>query len=356
MLPLQLSMREFERQARLNAFSWSLALYGALLWGLYGLYSIDTEVVKVQLGRAKPAAVRCLSSKSKKRHHFLKKRKAEHHQDRTSLGKNAATNGARSAVIPAQGARALKEEKRQKRLQAEREAAKLRAEHEALVRGRKKQAEAAKKAQLEKAAQERRAAESAKKAAAQKKVAAALAAKEREKAQKIAQSHVAPVLEEHEVKQNKVLQQVEREKARDLEKKIEKLEYEAAEAAEEEAQVAETQTEGTGSDEADEEEGNEDAVFGTGENPEELSPDGAALLYAIERVWRPPAGVRAQLTAQIRVSLRSDGAVLDAVIEKQSGVVAFDMAARAALWRVSYPNGLWGKTLVIIFGGTRGTQ
>lgn len=83
---------------------------------------------------------------------------------------------------------------------------------------------------------------------------------------------------------------------------------------------------------------------------EGLSRDGVALMRSIGRSWRPPRGLKADLSARLMVRLNGDGKVEDVIIDQKSGVLAYDMAARASLWRAEYPAVFWGKTVAIVFG------
>lgn len=78
-----------------------------------------------------------------------------------------------------------------------------------------------------------------------------------------------------------------------------------------------------------------------------------ALSRAIARSWHPPHGLAEDLSSVLAVHLRADGSVEDVEIEEKSGVLAYDMAARGALWRVNYPRDFWGKTIAISFGAQR---
>lgn len=81
-----------------------------------------------------------------------------------------------------------------------------------------------------------------------------------------------------------------------------------------------------------------------------MSRDGVALVRALSRTWRPPRGLSTDLSARMRVALATDGRVLGVDVEKGSGVMAYDMAARGALWRAEYPQVFWGKAIVVAFG------
>lgn len=65
--------------------------------------------------------------------------------------------------------------------------------------------------------------------------------------------------------------------------------------------------------------------------------------------WRPPRGLRKDLVCHIKCNIGSDGAVASCVLEKPSGVLIYDMAARSAAKAMSLPRWAWGKEFTIIF-------
>jgi len=98
-----------------------------------------------------------------------------------------------------------------------------------------------------------------------------------------------------------------------------------------------------------------EAAFGVSEDgevfdEEGVSREGLAVMRSVGRAWRPPRGLSPLLSARLIVSLYDDGSIEKVVIEKKSGVLAFDMAARAALWRAEYPSIFWGKNIAVVFG------
>ncbi|MBN2267181.1 MAG: TonB C-terminal domain-containing protein [Candidatus Babeliaceae bacterium] len=356
---LQRSMHDFEREARLNALSWAFALYMAILWGLLSLYDWRADVVVVRLGRRlSPASVR-LTSGSKKEKRLLREKGGGPHTGR-KRGNDRRKLQEKSSET----------EIAKKRRAAEREAKRLRVEHEKLMREReeaKKRAYAVRERermqQREKAAQQRAAIEKERKEQERVRVAAAQKKREAER-QKIRMKEQCRVAEEArkaEERRKLVTQKKSREKqlqkatppkeelpvaSEDIDEKIVDLEKRIVEV--EETASVQDYNEETGGDDSSEE------VVTLGEDADggELSRDVAALMHALERVWRPPRGLSAHLAVSARVTLGGKGTVTEVVLEKESGVLAFDMAARAALWRVTYPTGFWGKSIIIVFGGT----
>ncbi len=78
--------------------------------------------------------------------------------------------------------------------------------------------------------------------------------------------------------------------------------------------------------------------------------DNAAFVSAIRRVWRLPRGLRSDLKAQVLLDLGPQGTVQSVAVVRSSGVVAYDLSARAALHRAEYPQVFWGKKICIEFG------
>lgn len=74
-----------------------------------------------------------------------------------------------------------------------------------------------------------------------------------------------------------------------------------------------------------------------------------ALSRAIARAWKAPQ-VSIKNPAHMMVEL--DGAGKPTVIEfeKKSGIVIYDIEARAAIMRAEFPQEFWGKKFIIIFG------
>lgn len=74
-----------------------------------------------------------------------------------------------------------------------------------------------------------------------------------------------------------------------------------------------------------------------------------ALARAVTRVWRPP---QVKITSPVRAVAQVDatGKVKDVQLETKSGVVAYDIAARAAVLRTEFPKEFWGKPVALVFG------
>ena len=75
----------------------------------------------------------------------------------------------------------------------------------------------------------------------------------------------------------------------------------------------------------------------------------AEIKHEIERHWRPPAGMARDLVCQIKIVVAWEGAVGSLVLQKRSGVLAYDVHARAAVAAMKFPKATWGKELIISF-------
>ena len=73
------------------------------------------------------------------------------------------------------------------------------------------------------------------------------------------------------------------------------------------------------------------------------------IVNAVRRWWYPPRGVQPQALCTVRVTIASSGSVTAAVIEKSSGVPVYDIAAKGALLKATFPKHIWGKQCVVQF-------
>jgi outer membrane biosynthesis protein TonB len=79
--------------------------------------------------------------------------------------------------------------------------------------------------------------------------------------------------------------------------------------------------------------------------------DAAALAVQLEiqeellRVWRPPVGIDEGVSCTITVTLDDTGAAQTVEIVKPSGILLFDVSARAAIQQAVWPRAFWGATL-----------
>lgn len=338
---------EFEREARINAFSWSFAAYVAIVWFLTAVFDKTEDVVTIRISQsARPAVVRWQGS-------------GGGHGGTPAIGKipRRRRKGMFSEAAKAREAAKRAAAQERVRLAAERKKAAAQKQENQRTQRRAEEArrvaqEAERVARIEKAAYERklaREAERKKQEAARAREAQEAAAarekerEEQERRERAAAEKTAPeAVEKHPAVKpvKKELETV----ANEAEEEPETVDAaEIVEPDEESAEDGDGETGGTGAS-------GEEVVFDGSAG--ELSRDGVALMNAIGRVWRPPRGVHHSLRARVKVVVRRDGSVDDVVIEQKSGVLAYDMAARAALWRAEYPSAFWGKSVVVVFGGT----
>jgi len=79
--------------------------------------------------------------------------------------------------------------------------------------------------------------------------------------------------------------------------------------------------------------------------------DATALAVQLEiqqelvRVWRPPVGIEEGISCTIKVLLENEGTVKLLEIVKPSGILLFDVSARAAIQQAVWPRAVWGTTL-----------
>lgn len=69
----------------------------------------------------------------------------------------------------------------------------------------------------------------------------------------------------------------------------------------------------------------------------------------IETHWSPPAGLADVSSCQIKALIDWQGAAHDVQMVKASGVLLYDVSARAAVQAICFPQGARGKELVITF-------
>lgn len=163
--------------------------------------------------------------------------------------------------------------------------------------------------------------EEAKKAAAEKKAKAQKEAEEK-KAKKLAEK---PVNKPVEKPQEKIIETLEKIEDAAQEKKIENSKV----------------------DDEMGHEGPEEIVIGQ----EDISTlkSHMALNAAIMRVWSPPP-IKVTSPVHIVVEVDTQGVVKNAELETKSGVLAYDIEARAAALRADFPKEFWGKSIIFVFG------
>lgn len=75
----------------------------------------------------------------------------------------------------------------------------------------------------------------------------------------------------------------------------------------------------------------------------------AAIEQEISTVWKPPYGLSKDLTCEIIAIIGKDGKALKTIVQKSSGVLIYDVAARTALAKISMPLWAYGKEICITF-------
>lgn len=65
--------------------------------------------------------------------------------------------------------------------------------------------------------------------------------------------------------------------------------------------------------------------------------------------WKLPRGLPKELNCQIKCCMGADGTVSSCTLEKTSGVLIYDMAARSAARAMTLPRWAWGKEFTIVF-------
>jgi hypothetical protein len=72
--------------------------------------------------------------------------------------------------------------------------------------------------------------------------------------------------------------------------------------------------------------------------------------YALEQSWSPPMGMPAQTVCELQVIIEKQGKVVEARVIKSSKIIAFDLAARSAIYKTNFPQEIWGKQITIELG------
>ena len=75
----------------------------------------------------------------------------------------------------------------------------------------------------------------------------------------------------------------------------------------------------------------------------------AALQQEIERVWKAPFGMHANCTCQLHIAVGPRGGIKDITVLTSSGVLLYDIAARASVLSMTMPQWTWGKSFTITF-------
>jgi len=70
---------------------------------------------------------------------------------------------------------------------------------------------------------------------------------------------------------------------------------------------------------------------------------------AVEGVWSAPPGCLQATECTMKITIGWDGKVLQAEVQKSSGVLLYDITVEHAIPKIDFPHGAWGKTLTLAF-------
>ncbi|MBY0109842.1 MAG: TonB C-terminal domain-containing protein [Candidatus Babeliaceae bacterium] len=73
------------------------------------------------------------------------------------------------------------------------------------------------------------------------------------------------------------------------------------------------------------------------------------VVDAIRRWWQPPMGVHPEAQCMIMVTISPTGACQDVVVRQSSGIPAYDISAKSAILKSSFPKVVWGKQCILQF-------
>lgn len=74
-----------------------------------------------------------------------------------------------------------------------------------------------------------------------------------------------------------------------------------------------------------------------------------AIVEQVHMHWHPPEGLASDLEVVLVIHIASNGDVADVETHQSSGVFAYDVHARSAVYEMSFPKACWGKTVTISF-------
>jgi outer membrane biosynthesis protein TonB len=74
-----------------------------------------------------------------------------------------------------------------------------------------------------------------------------------------------------------------------------------------------------------------------------------AIVEQINRHWQPPAGFDPDIEVILVVRVGTDGNVSEVDTQQSSGVFAYDVHARSAVYEMHFPKACWGKSITIAF-------
>ncbi len=76
---------------------------------------------------------------------------------------------------------------------------------------------------------------------------------------------------------------------------------------------------------------------------------GSEVYGAVQSSWNPPVGIVPTKACVICIKVKNDGTVNTIAIEQSSGIPAYDMAAKAAVFKTQFPRQLWNRSVRFSF-------
>lgn len=70
-----------------------------------------------------------------------------------------------------------------------------------------------------------------------------------------------------------------------------------------------------------------------------------AIQDELLRVWHPPVGIDESVACTVRVNIDAEGTIQSLELTQPSGILLFDISARAAIQQAVWPRAVWGNTL-----------
>lgn len=80
-----------------------------------------------------------------------------------------------------------------------------------------------------------------------------------------------------------------------------------------------------------------------------MAPEYTLLYQEIASHWTPPPGVPADCTCSITIAIDQKGNVIHMNVDNSSGMLMYDLAARAALSELQVPRFAWSRSITITF-------
>lgn len=73
------------------------------------------------------------------------------------------------------------------------------------------------------------------------------------------------------------------------------------------------------------------------------------IVQELHKHWQSPVGMTSDCSCLVNVCVSAKGTISDVLIEKPSGVLVYDIAARSAVLAMNMPKWVWGKKISIAF-------